>query len=482
MTPIDPRIEPLLLQMRKDPNLPEGAEASLRQAISESPYLSNLLGNAIANGQIGAIAVSHGQHNAGHFQDGKDGKAGTLNVSGSLFQDWQGRARIDHLTEVLGHETMHGVLAEHRANALAAFGKTMGDRMQDAHAQRESQVDLTEPTRVYLDKTRQDEALAEISALRALNSRIKHENPRISAQDAEGMLLDRSVTRCVDKHVTPPAFAQGLSYEALTTHAQARGEPLTRAVEQCFYDSRGTLGPHGDSDYRNYYGVSAISHIAKSYAHLAHDRQPPEVRVDLKSLGLDPRQLERNGLDLGSAPTFNLVDLGKDGYGMVQLKETGTRSNNAPNLATPPAPGPLLTPADAGHPDHAMHQQIRSKVGQLDAANGRTFDATSERMTASLLTLAKDNGLTRVDHVLLSDRTRDLPAAQNLFVVQGELHNPAMLRAHMPTLEAAQRPVQESFAQLETVNQRLVQERAQEQSSEQQRLQEQQQRGPAPML
>ncbi len=38
-----------------------------------------------------------------------------------------------------------------------------------------------------------------------------------------------------------------------------------------------------------------------------------------------------------------------------------------------------------------MHQQIRSKVEQLDEANGRTFDATSEWMTASLLTLAKEN-------------------------------------------------------------------------------------------
>lgn len=124
-------------------------------------------------------------------------------------------------------------------------------------------------------------------------------------------------------------------------------------------------------------------------------------------------------MDLGSASTFNLVDLGKGGYGMVQLKETGARSNSAPNLVTPAAPGTSLTPAEVGHPDHAIYQQIRSKVEQLDAANGRTFDATSERMTASLLTLAKDNGLTRVDHVLLSDRTRDLPAVQNLFVLQG---------------------------------------------------------------
>ncbi|WP_435003767.1 XVIPCD domain-containing protein [Xanthomonas arboricola] len=84
--------------------------------------------------------------------------------------------------------------------------------------------------------------------------------------------------------------------------------------------------------------------------------------------------------------------------------------------------------------------------------------------------------------MLLSDRTRDLPAAQNLFVVQGELHNPTMLRAHMPTSEADQRPVQENFAQLGTVNQRLVQHRAQERFLEQQGLQEQRAHGPVPTL
>ncbi|NJB93574.1 hypothetical protein GGR72_001900 [Xanthomonas arboricola] len=59
-----------------------------------------------------------------------------------------------------------------------------------------------------------------------------------------------------------------------------------------------------------------------------------------------------------------------------------------------------------------MHQQICGKVEQLDASNGHTFDATSERMTPSLLTLAKANGLTRVDHMLLNEKTKDVPAAQ----------------------------------------------------------------------
>lgn len=125
------------------------------------------------------------------------------------------------------------------------------------------------------------------------------------------------------------------------------------------------------------------------------------------------------------------------------------------------------TPADAGHQDFALHQQIKGKVAELDLQNGRTFDASSERMTASLLTLAKDNGLTRVDHVLLSNRTDSLTAAHNVFVVQGSPNDPAMLRAHMPVAQATQTPVEQSFNQLEQVNQRLAQSQVQQQTLEQ---------------
>lgn len=71
---------------------------------------------------------------------------------------------------------------------------------------------------------------------------------------------------------------------------------------------------------------------------------------------------------------------------------------SAPNLA-------LQDPTQPGHPDHALYQQIREGVEALDAKHGRSFDEVSERMTASLLVLAKDNDLERVDHVLVSNAT-----------------------------------------------------------------------------
>ena len=131
--------------------------------------------------------------------------------------------------------------------------------------------------------------------------------------------------------------------------------------------------------------------------------------------------------------------------------------------ATAPA---AITPMQTGHPDHALYQQIREHVTALDARHGRTFDETSERMAASLLVLAKDNGLDRVDHVLLSNATAENKAAHYVFVVQGEPSNPAHQRGAMPTEQATQSSVEESLQRFEVLSQE--QQRTQAQQLEQQ--------------
>lgn len=137
------------------------------------------------------------------------------------------------------------------------------------------------------------------------------------------------------------------------------------------------------------------------------------------------------------------------------------------------------TPVDDGHPDHAMHEQIRTKVTELGQQHG-VSNEVNDRMTASLLTLAKDNGLTRVDHVLLNNATDKLTAAQNVFVVQGLPSDPAMLRADMPTVQAANTPVEQSFNQLEQINQRLAQQQIEQQTLDQ--AQTQSQSSPPPRM
>ncbi|ELC7323980.1 hemolysin [Stenotrophomonas maltophilia] len=107
-----------------------------------------------------------------------------------------------------------------------------------------------------------------------------------------------------------------------------------------------------------------------------------------------------------------------------------------------------LDPSEEGHPDHALYRQIRDGVSAVDARHGRSFDETSERMTASLLAAAKSSGLERVDHVVLGNPPSD-GSGPRMFVVQGALDNPAHLRASVVTSEAISTPVEHSLAKVE---------------------------------
>jgi len=129
----------------------------------------------------------------------------------------------------------------------------------------------------------------------------------------------------------------------------------------------------------------------------------------------------------------------------------------------------------ARHSNDPLLAQINQGVARLNAERGHNVDATtSENVSASLYALAKANGLTQVDHVLLSDRTAQADAAQNIFIVQGERNDPAHLRASMPTVAAAQTPADASFERAEQLSQ-SAQVRAQD---ELQQRQVQEQSGP----
>ncbi|PPV09010.1 hypothetical protein XBLMG947_0658 [Xanthomonas bromi] len=104
-------------------------------------------------------------------------------------------------------------------------------------------------------------------------------------------------------------------------------------------------------------------------------------------------------------------------------------------------------PRQTSHPDHPMYQQIECGVHAIDAAHGRAPDQNSARLIAALLPLAKESGLSRVDHVLMSEANKTgVHGGENVFVVQGDPTNPAHLRAHMKTEQALATPEEQSFA------------------------------------
>ncbi|MCC4603528.1 XVIPCD domain-containing protein [Xanthomonas campestris] len=147
---------------------------------------------------------------------------------------------------------------------------------------------------------------------------------------------------------------------------------------------------------------------------------------------------------------------------------------HAPELR--PAPqqnGGRTGPDNPAHPDHAMLLQIREGVQRLGSQTGVPFDENSERVCRSLLAACKDNrdqypnasstslsdnALTRVDHVVAGP--------ERLFAVQGELNDPAHLRAYVPVQQAMQTPVEQSDAKLMVANQAIAQEQAMTQQRE----------------
>lgn len=116
-------------------------------------------------------------------------------------------------------------------------------------------------------------------------------------------------------------------------------------------------------------------------------------------------------------------------------------------------PSTRLADIGPGHPEYALFQQVREGVAAIDAKHGRAPDENSERLTASVMALARANGLERADHVVLSTQTADSAAGRNVFVVQGDLADPAHRRASMPTDVAVQTPVEQSLQRLEVAGQ-----------------------------
>jgi len=137
-------------------------------------------------------------------------------------------------------------------------------------------------------------------------------------------------------------------------------------------------------------------------------------------------------------------------------------------------PSAPADPGEPGHPDHALLQQIRIGVHAVDAGLGRTPDESSERVAASLLVKARQDGLQRVDHVLMSARSDGVSGGQNMFAVQGALGDPAHLRTHVDISAALATPVHDSFRQIEVGAERQLQQ-AQSRVAQEEPLQRSQQ-------
>lgn len=90
------------------------------------------------------------------------------------------------------------------------------------------------------------------------------------------------------------------------------------------------------------------------------------------------------------------------------------------------------------HPDHAVFQQAMNGVQKVDAQHGRPSDRHSENLAAALTAAARGQGMSRIDHVVMSDD------ASRAFGVQGDLNSPFKQIAAVDVGQAVNTPVQQS--------------------------------------
>lgn len=201
-------------------------------------------------------------------------------------------------------------------------------------------------------------------------------------------------------------------YGAIAVELQAGRINRSQALEQIaevFKTEAPSVGPH--ATYELYYGAYYDQHIAPSQR-----QRRPEPESDAERTAV----AERVGTVTDDSPSLHRVSSSTAGLG------------------------------DA---ERALYMQIRAGVERLDAEHGKPWDESSQRMTASLLVLAKEQGISRVDHVVLNNPSDNLARGERVFIVEGAMDDPAHRRGHMNTMDALRAPEAESLHRADALSQ-----------------------------
>jgi len=198
--------------------------------------------------------------------------------------------------------------------------------------------------------------------------------------------------------------------------------------------------PRGAADHAAAASHAATDHVQRTGTLREHDHSPrvAELQSRLAELGYkgaDGRALHPDG-DFGANTKFAVQAFQRDRH-LADDGIAGTKTMDAlkqPSHST----SPMLT--DRTHPGSAMYQQSLAGVEAIDARYGRTSDETSHRFAGSVASAAHAAGLTRVDHVVMSED------AKTAYAVQGDLNSPFKQIAEVDVAKAVAQPLEQSGA------------------------------------
>lgn len=154
-----------------------------------------------------------------------------------------------------------------------------------------------------------------------------------------------------------------------------------------------------------------------------------------------------------------------------QERSTSPQAEQVSVASTIPTTPRLPDPRDPDHVDHRFYKRLEHGVASIDAEQGRSFNATSERLTMCAFHDAKAAGITSPDHVAINEtgkRQQDgtqVAGGTLLFVVQGQdPSDPAARRSVTDVAQAIDRPVEQSLQKVDVLAQQQAQVLAHQQS------------------
>jgi len=195
---------------------------------------------------------------------------------------------------------------------------------------------------------------------------------------------------------------------------------------------------------------TSIDHVQHAGTLREHDRGTAvgNLQTQLAQLGLrdaHDRPLTPDG-DFGPG-TKAAVEKFQHAH---HLTPDGVAGPNTLDALQKAVRSPQPTLADATHPGNGIYQQALDAVHRLDAQQGRAPDQRSDNLAAALVVAAQSNGMSRVDHVVLSDD------ASRAYAVQGDINSPLKRYTDVNVTQAIGTPVTQSSVQWQQNIQQLA--------------------------
>ena len=327
---------------------------------------------------------------------------------------------------VLTHESEHAV----NKQAIEKADRTFEDNVTKI-AKGPSPHDYTKVLKDFGDSQRVREATDQIGGFNAVAAHVRKENPTAAPAQLYEKLSNSSpeMAPYFDVTGTPPkqtyAPKAGLT---LGKDGQLAENPKNiEAMAKHFYDAR---------PYRQIYGVEALQTAMQvEFKEQAADRaadpkyKAPEVRVNLKELGLDGAVRIPPGIGITDTSPY----IGLEGA------KAAPKTLGVPLESTPGA-APASAAPETRHP---LYQQSFAGLEKLSLESGIVGHQALDTAASAMAVKANKDGLREINSVVESTHR------EGFFAIQGEQRSELAMVSYLSKVEAKEPPSVQDLAKLQ---------------------------------